>query len=303
MGRGYSFAISVLLILILSGTVFANVKVVCTTTIVADVVTRIASGDADVTSLMPLNADPHAFEPTPRDAAVLQEADLVFINGAGLEAFLAPLLEDVSARTVDLSSGLRLRHLGANAASEAAAENAGDVDPHVWFDPTNVIAWTTEIADALSGVDPAHAAAYQTRAAAYRATLQDLDKWIRAQVASIPASQRKLVTDHDAFGYFADRYGFEVIGAVFPGLSTLSEPSAKGIAALESAIFTFHVPAIFVGTTVNPALAEQIAADTGIRTISLYTGSLSDPDGPASTYVDFMRYDVGQIVKGLTVRP
>jgi ABC-type Zn uptake system ZnuABC Zn-binding protein ZnuA len=300
MGRGVGFAVLILAILASSVTASAHMKVVCTTTIIANVVSQIAGEEASVASLIPVNADPHAFEPTPRDAALLQEATVIFINGAGLEQFLAPLLQDVSARTVDLASGLELRHLGPNTSSEAASENARDVDPHVWFNPMNVITWTTEIADALAKADPAHADAYRKRADAYQATLRDLDQWIRTQVEAIPAAKRDLVTDHDAFGYFADRYGFDVIGAVFPGLSTLSEPSAKQIATLESAIARVHAPAIFVGTTVNPALAEQIASDTGIRTVFLYTGSLSGPDGPASTYVDFMRYDVEQIVKGLT---
>ncbi len=302
MGRR-SFMLLVLLIAALSVAAFPRAKIVCTTTIIGDVVTQIAGEDADVISLMPLNADPHAFEPTPRDAATVHEASLLFVNGAGLETFLAPLLENATARTIDLSTDLKLRRLGTDTASGNVAENATDVDPHVWFDPTNVIAWTAAIADALANVDPEHADAYRARAAAYQTMLQDLDQWIGDQIASIPSAERRMVTDHDAFGYFADRYGIEIVGTVFPGLSTMSEPSAKEVAALESAILKLNVPAIFVGTTVNPSLSQQVAADTGVRIVLLYTGSLSNPDGPASTYVDFMHYDVEQIVKGLTAQP
>lgn len=288
------FAISVL-----SVSALPHARVVCTTTIIGDVVSQIAGADADVTSLMPLNADPHAFEPTPRDAAVLHDASLVFINGAGLETFLAPLLENATARTIDLSSNIKLRRLGANTNTGTVAEDASNVDPHVWFDPANVIAWTTTIADALANIDPDHADGYRGRAAAYQSTLHDLDKWIGDQIASIPSAERRMVTDHDAFGYLADRYGLKIVGTVFPGLSTMSEPSAKQVAALETAILKLGVPVIFVGNTVNPSLSQQVASDTGVRIVLLYTGSLSGSDGPASSYVDFIHYDVQQIVAGL----
>ncbi len=298
MGRR-TLAALILAIVVLSLSAFSNARVVCTTTIIGDVVARIAGENADVTSLMPLNADPHAFEPTPRDAAALHDASLVFINGAGLETFLAPLLENATTRTIDLSSNLKLRHLGENTNTGTVAEDATDVDPHVWFDPTNVAAWTSTIADALASIDPANADAYQSRAAAYQSTLHNLDQWITEQIASIPSAKRRMVTDHDAFGYFADRYGVEIVATVFPGLSTMSEPSAKQVAALESTILELGVPVIFVGNTVNPSLAQQVAADTGVLVVFLYTGSLSNQDGPASTYVDFMHYDVQQIVDGL----
>ena len=278
----------------------APLDVLCTTSIVGDVVRRVALSDATVSVLVPIGADPHAFAASPRDAMAIETADVVFLSGGGLEASLASLLQAVDGRVVDLSIGLEFRTLIAH--NEDAGEH-GAVDPHVWFDPRNVIEWVRVIEWTLTELDPEHAAEYAARAAAYEAELIGLDAWIAARVAVLPIASRQLVTDHASFGYFADRYGFTEIGTVFPGTSTLAEPSARDLAELEDAIRAAAVPALFVGTTVSPALAEQIAADTGARVVFLYTGSLSEPDGPAATYVDFMRYDVEAIVAALHTTP
>ncbi len=278
-------------------------RVACSTTIIGDVVREIGGDRIELHVLMGPNADPHAFEPTPQDAVMLDRASLVFINGADLEASLDPLLAANSATIVDLSAKITLRTLGGGTVTGASPQDAAQVDPHVWFDPENVAIWADEIATALAAVDPDHATAYRAAADDYRSALDDLDRWIVDRVDVIPPDQRVLVTDHETFGYFAARYGFTQIGSVFPGLSTLSEPSARDLAQLESAVRAHNVPALFVGTSVNPALAEQVANDTGIRVLFLYTGALSGPDGPAPTYIDLMRYDVNQIVKGLTGTP
>jgi ABC-type Zn uptake system ZnuABC Zn-binding protein ZnuA len=177
------------------------------------------------------------------------------------------------------------------------------VDPHVWFDPRNVAAWSETIAQALAEADPDRASLYRARANAYQEEIDELDRWIRDRVATVPEEERRLVTDHEAFGYFAALYGFEEIGTILPGYSTLSEPSARDLAALEDGIRAAGVPCVFVGTTIPSDLAEQVAADTGTRIVFLYTGSLSEPDGPAATYLDLMRFDVEQIVRGLTAAP
>ena len=282
-----------------------RLDVAATTTIVGDVVAQIGREAIHLTVLLPPNADPHAFEPSPQDVAALAGADLVFINGAGLEEAMRPVLESAArpGAIVSLSESLDLRRF----ADEQAAEGddrkdehePGDLDPHVWFDPENVIAWTEVIEATLAEADPAHAEQYAANAEGYRQELHQLDAWIAEQVQGIPPERRRLVTDHDSFGYFADRYGFEVIGAVVPGFSTLAEPSAWQIAELESAIRELGVPAVFVGTTVNPALAERIAEDTGIQVVPLYTGSLSEPEGPVGTYLDLMKYNTAHIVEAL----
>jgi ABC-type Zn uptake system ZnuABC Zn-binding protein ZnuA len=281
-----------------SSCVVSQVTALCTTTIVGDVVREIAGDDVSVTVLLPVGADPHAFQASPRDAIAVEAADLVFLSGAGLEGSLAPLLQAARGRIVDLSSGLTLRQREAGAADPHPEE--GGVDPHVWFDPRNVAAWSETIAQALAEADPDRASLYRARANAYQKEIGELDLWIRDRVATVPGEARHLVTDHETLGYFAALYGFEEIGTILPGYSTLSEPSARDLAAIEDRIRAAGVPCVFVGTTIPSDLAEQVAADTGTRIVFLYTGSLSEPDGPAATYLDLMRFDVEQIVRGLT---
>lgn len=263
--------------------------VVATTTIVGDVVARIGGDAISLTVLLSPGADPHSFEPSPQDARALAGTDLIFANGLGLEEFLDPLIEGVAtdAPVIEVSASITPRMLGDHP------------DPHVWFDPNLVLLWTQTIEETLKEYDPAHADLYAQNAEAYREELSDLDAWIRAEVARIPAERRRLVTDHRVFGYFADRYGFEVVGAVLPGFSSAAEPSAQDIAALEDVIRDLGVRAIFVGVNVNPVVAERVAEDTGVRVVRLYTGSLSEADGEVPHYLDLMRYDVSAIVGAL----
>ena len=181
----------------------------------------------------------------------------------------------------------------------AHGHDHGEFDPHVWMDPTLVAAWTEEIAEALAEVDPDHATGYAERADALAGELQALDAWVRDRVDAIPRDRRILVTDHDVFGYFADRYGFTVLDSIIPGFSTVSEPSARHLAGLREAIADHGVPAIFVGLTVSSQAAQVVADDLGIEVVSVYTGSLSEPDGPAATYQDFIRTNVDRIVAAL----
>lgn len=282
-----------------------RLRVVATTSIVADVVANIGGDRIALTTLVPLGADPHSFQPTPQDMAALVDAHVIFANGFGLEAFLKPLTEspDIARRVVYVSEGITpLQHEHDEAHDEEAHEEAhGEEgsDPHTWFDPNNVTVWACNIRGALIALDPAHASAYRANAQAYIARLEELDAWIREQVAQIPPSNRKLVTDHTAFTYFAARYGFEQVGAVFSGYSTLSSPSARELAALEDAIRAQGVRAVFVGKTVNPALAQRVAQDTGVRLVFLYTGSLGESGSPAATYLGMMRYNVSAIADAL----
>jgi ABC-type Zn uptake system ZnuABC Zn-binding protein ZnuA len=273
-----------------------KLQVVATTSIVADVVKNVGGDLIDLTVLMPLGTDPHTFEPTPQDAAAVADAHVVFISGAGLEVFLEPLLESAGggeAKVVPVSYGIELKSEG-----EHEYEN-GEFDPHTWFDPNNVMVWTHNIEHALIALDPGNAEVYAANAGAYGAKLQELDAWIREQVDQVPEANRELVTDHTAFTYFVHRYEFKQIGAAFPGYSTLAEPSAQDLAALEDAIREFGVKAVFVGLTVNPSLAQRLADDTGTRLVFLYTGSLSEPGGPAEDYISLMRYNVSAIVDAL----
>jgi manganese/iron transport system substrate-binding protein len=282
-----------------------KLQVVATTSIVADVVRHVGGDRIDLTTLLPFGTDPHTFEPTPQDVAAVTDADVVFINGAGLEVFLEPLLESAGEQVtvVPVSYGIALLQLEDARENQEEAGNGHNsregADPHTWFDPHNVVVWTHNIAHALSALDPDHAAAYAANGSAYEEELQELDAWIREQLAQVPEKNRKLVTDHATFRYFAQQYGFQQLGAVFPGYSTLAEPSAQDLAELEDAIREFEVRAVFVGLTVNQDLAERVADDTGIQLVFLYTGSLSEPGGPADEYLSLMRYNVSAIAEAL----
>ena len=175
----------------------------------------------------------------------------------------------------------------------------GGLDPHVWMDPTLVAVWATEIMEVLSELDAGSAAVYAGRAAELAFELEELDAWTRERVAGLPADRRIMITDHDVFGYFADRYGFTVLNTVIPGVSTVAEPSARHLAELREQIAEHQAPAIFVGTTVDARVAQSVADDVGIDVVQVYTGSLSDSDGPAATYGDFIRTNVERIVSAL----
>jgi ABC-type Zn uptake system ZnuABC Zn-binding protein ZnuA len=270
---------------------------------------QIGGDKIELTTLLPAGADPHSYEASPQDVAAISNASVVFANGAHLEEWLGPIIENAGAadKLVEVSDGITLLDLSAEeeaaehaeegAAAESEEGHAGN--PHVWTDPNNIIIWVQNIAAALSKADPANAAAYQANAEAYTAQLKDLDTWIRSQVEQIPAENRVIITDHLVFGYFAEAYGFQQVGAVIPGYSTVSSPSAQELAAIEDAIKNLKIKAIFVGNTVNDSLVKRVADDTGVKIAYIYTGSLSDASGPAATYLDFMRYDVNAFVEAL----
>lgn len=273
-----------------------HLRVVATTSFVAEVIGEVGGEAVDLTMLLPVGADPHSYEPTPRDVRTLAEADVVFINGFGLEAFLARTLEAAGgrAKVVSLSEGIEPRAL-----AEGESHEHEGVDPHVWLDPVNMARWTENAAAALAALDPAHAEGYAARASAYAARLHELDRWIRSQVELLPAARRRLVTDHNELGYFAARYGFEIVGAVIPAYSSAAEPSAQELANLLSTIRELQVPVVFVSSAVNPNLAARVAQDTGTRLVTLHLHSLTDASGPAPTYVELMEYNVWAIVDGL----
>lgn len=275
-----------------------KLHVVATTTLVGDVV-RAVGGDAiALTVLLPPGAEPHGYLPSPQDLTKLAQADVVFVNGLGLEEALMPTLASAVAdeKIVPVSDGIEVLELDEDNAEE---QHDHGLDPHTWTDPNNVIVWTHNIAVTLAAADTAHSADYLSRAEAYKQELADLDAWIREQVAQIPDGNRALVTDHAVFGYFARRYGFEQLGTILPGFSALAEPSARELGSLEDVIRALGVKAIFVGNTANPGLAERVASDTTTRLLFVYSDSLSDANGPASTYLDFMRHNVSIFVDGL----
>ena len=268
-------------------------QVVATTTLVAEVVRIVGGPDITLAMLMGPGSDPHTYEPIPRDARALAEADLVIQSGFGLERFLEDnlLLAGSTAPFVALSDGIE---------PIRPVDGSGEVDPHVWLDPRNVVLWTTNAGEALARLDPDHADGYRRRAEAYRLELEALDRRVSEGLALIPVDQRTLVADHDTLGYFAARFGFTIVGAVIPSASSSADASARELAALEDSIRRERVRAVFIAAEVNPDLAQRVADDTGARLVPLHLESLTGPDGPTPTYVALMEYNVAAIVAGLT---
>jgi ABC-type Zn uptake system ZnuABC Zn-binding protein ZnuA len=281
-----------------------KLSVIATTNIVGDVVRQVGGDQIALITLMGIGIDPHSYVPTPSDSAAIHDAHVVFASGAGLESDLEQSFESAGgdAVRVYLSDGLRHRLTEGSFEEEDAGHehehDEGEVDPHVWFDVRNAIHWVEMIEQVLSALDPANAAAYQANAATYTQELKELDAWVVEQVAAIPQANRKLVTNHPSFGYLAGRYGLEQVGAVYP-VSPSAEPSAREIALLEDTIREYGVPAVFGESTVNPKLAQQVADDTGVELVALYSGSLGEPGSGAETYVLLIRYNVGAIVNAL----
>jgi ABC-type Zn uptake system ZnuABC Zn-binding protein ZnuA len=293
-----------------------NLRIVTSTTLVADVVRQVGGPDIVVMSLLPPLADVHNVQLTPPQLVAVQEADLVMVNGLELEdTFLPDLLAAARGPVVSISEGIAPRSLAeadqgsgqepSNEALHAQAEDEPDggrahaVDPHVWMDPQLVKRWAATAGQALAALDPAHAAAYQQRTSSFEQELSDLDAWIMDLVAAIPPANRLLVTDHEALGYFADRYGFEIVGGVVPAFSSLAEPSAGQLADLQTRISERGVRAIFIAIGTNRSLAERVSQDLGVPLVSLYMGTLSEAGGPAPTYLAMMEHDVRAIVEAL----
>ncbi len=274
-----------------------RLSVVATTTQIADMARHVAGNRADVVSILPLNADAHDYEPTTDDARRIAQADLVLQNGLGLEKFVADLARNRRSGVplVTVTDGITPRR----AEADHAEPDHGAVDPHVWFAVPNAITMTLNIRDALIAVDPAGADTYGANAAAYTRDLQQLDADIFEQIGQVPPEQRRFVSNHDAFGYYCDRYGLTFVGSVIPSLDSEAEPSAADVAKLIQAIRTQNVKAIFVEAALNPTLAERIARETGVKTYVLYGDSLGPPGSGADTYIGMMRWNTETIVKGL----
>jgi len=267
----------------------SDLTVLTSTTLLEDITRNIASNRFEVDSLLPFGTDPHAYQPSPQDMGKIEKSKLLITNGLGYEQFLKPLLDNAGAGkiVIEASAGISLR------------EDAQGVDPHMWLDPNLVILYVENIRKALTDYDPAGAAVYQSNADAYTAQLNELDAWIKTQVEQIPADKKLLVTNHEAFGYFAKRYGFEVVGSVIPSFSSNAAPSAQQMAALIDEIKRLNAPAIFLDTADNNTLAQQIADETGVTVIAdLHLESLTD-GAPAATYIDMMKYNVSRIVEAL----
>ncbi len=274
-----------------------SLKVVAAETFLADIAQHVAGTRLTVKALMPIGVDPHSFEPTPQDIALVADSTVFIVNGAEFERFLEKLLQNAGGQraVIEASAGLKSRQPSDN---EILDDPHGD--PHFWLDPNNAITYVENIRDALSKADPDDAATYKANAAAYIMKLEELDRWIAEQVAQIPEANRLLVTNHESFGYYADRYGFRIIGTIVPSVGTEASPSAQQLAALIDRIKATGAKAIFLETGTNPQLAQQVANETGAKVVSdLFTHSISEPGGRAPTYIDMLKFNTTAIVSAL----
>jgi ABC-type Zn uptake system ZnuABC Zn-binding protein ZnuA len=283
----------------------AQAPVVAVENFLADFTRQVAGDRVQVKSLIPVGVDPHGYEPTPQDVAAVAGARLIVVNGAGLESFIAKLISTAGGDRpiVEASHGLVSRSAREGEVLEGGVIATGptaEPDPHFWLDPVNAIRYVQNIRDALSRMDPAGEKAFGANADAYIKQLRDLDAWIAGQVAVIPPGKRSLVTNHESLGYFADRYGFRIIGTVIPSVSTEATPTARQLARLVDALKAAGARAVFLEVGGSPQLARQVAQEARIPVVTeLYTHSLTDASGPAPTYLDMMRVDVKAIVDAL----
>ncbi len=277
-------------------TAAAPLPVVATTPLVVDWVRAVGGADVAVHGLIKPLVDPHEFEPGPGDAAAVAKAKLIVASGAGFDTWIEGLARGAGrgSRLVELAPLARLR--------PAALGGAGDeLDPHFWLDPELAAVAIGSLRDALATADPARAAAYRRRAGAYLATLRAVDRTLAAAFAAVPAARRVLVTDHDAFGYFARRYGLRIVGAAIPSTSTAASANARDTARLIDTIRREHVPTLFSESSVDPKLIRQIAGAVGARVESgLYADTLGAAGSGAETYLALLRLDGRLLVAGLT---
>ena len=263
------------------------IEVLAAETFLADIAQNVAGERLVVRSLLTPGVDPHEFQAAPQDAIRIAQAQLLIVNGLGYEAWLEKSLDagGGEAVIVEASAGL-----------VAGPER----DPHLWMSPRNAVRYVENIREALAEADPEGASAYASNAESYIAELQELDRWINGEVATIPQERRVLITNHHALGPFAEAYGFEIAGVVISSSTSGAAPSAQKVVELIRKIESTGAPAIFLDVSENPDLARQIAAESGARVVTgLYVETLSEPGGPAGTYIEMLKHDVSLIVEAL----
>jgi zinc/manganese transport system substrate-binding protein len=295
--------------------------VVATTSIIADVVARVAGDAITVETLIPAGVDPHGFQLAPRQLARVSHAAIVVTNGWHLEEGLLGVLNELTVPKVEISAGVVPRRFMADAEPSDVGHSHGGqghaehknqkghnehddaVDPHVWLSVANVRQWTRNAAQMLEQLMPRHAGEFKVRARAYELELDKLESHLRATVARIPAARRKLITRHHALGYLAHDLGFDVMGSLLPSLSALAEPSARSLGRLVDVMREHRICAIFGDAQSNDRLAHSVADELdgcpSVQIVPLYTGSLGPPGSGADSYIGMMRTNAQRLVDGL----
>lgn len=267
-----------------------KLKVLATFSILGDFVKNVGGDRVEVTTLVGPNSDAHVYAPAPADAKKVADAKVVITNGLGFEGWMSRLMRasGTKAPVIVATKGI--------AARRAAGHSDGD--PHAWQSVANAKVYVANVREALIATDPAGKGDYETNAAAYLGRLDALDREIKAAVAAIPADRRRIISSHDAFGYFTQAYGVEFVAP--QGVSTEAEPSARDVARIISQIKRQKIPAVFLENVSDPRLMQRIAQETGARIGGkLYSDALTDNKGDAPTYVDMMRFNMKQLAAAL----
>jgi ABC-type Zn uptake system ZnuABC Zn-binding protein ZnuA len=269
-----------------------GLRVVATTTQVADLAANVGGDRAQVTSLLKPGIDAHDYEPSPADIDAIARADLVVQNGVGLEEWLGDTIESsgFAGPVVDASQGVRLRQVD------------GEADPHIWQDPGNARRMAANIQRGLAAAEPADASAFAANLAAYTRELETLDAEVERQIDSL--ANKKVVTNHDAFGYYLDRYGLELVGSVIPSFDTSAELSGRDIRDLVARVKATGVKAIFSETSLPPRAAETIGREARVEVVvgadALYGDALGPPGSDGDTYLKMIRHNTATIVGNLS---
>lgn len=269
-------------------------QVVSTSTIIADLTEKIGGDEIEHQGILQPGADPHVYEPTPQDSVALEKADLILYNGFNLEPGLIKMINSTGVTADKFAVGEVVEPL------DFEYQGQREPDPHVWGDAENAIAMTEAIRDRLIELSPEDEAEFTANAAELIAQLQEVDRWITEQIATIPPQQRKLVTTHDAFQYYTNAYGLEMAGTLI-GISTEEQPSAQTVKNLANDIQTMQIPAIFAETTINPQLIETVAEEAGVILApqELYSDSIGAPGSEGDSYVKMLIANTRSIVKSL----
>ena len=273
-----------------------KLKAVASFSILADLVKQVGGDHLDVTAIVGPNGDAHVFQPSPQDAKAVADANIVVVNGLGLEGWMARLVQSSGTKAPVVVASKGVRPLQGQ--SEGNAENKDKADPHAWQSIANAKIYVANIRDGLIAADPADKADYEANAKTYLAKLDQLEGEVKAAIASLPPKNRKIITTHDAFGYFGRAYGMSFIAP--QGVSTDTEPSAKDVASIIRQVKAQRVPAVFLENISDDRLMQQIARETGAKLgDKLYSDALSKPGEGAATYIDMMHNNITAFTKAL----
>ncbi|BAF86562.1 ABC transporter periplasmic binding protein precursor [Azorhizobium caulinodans ORS 571] len=290
----------------------AKLPVVASFSILGDFVKNVGGDRIALSTIVGPNADTHVYQPTPNDAKKLAGAKVIFVNGLGFEGWMDRLVKasGTKATVVVATKGITPRERskdepqddddhGPKGKKADAGHDHGPIDPHAWQSVANAKVYVANVRDGLIAADPAGKDTYTANAAAYLAKLDQLESEVKAAMASIPEANRRIITSHDAFGYFGDAYGLKLLAP--EGVSTESEASAKDVGKIIRQIKEQHIPAVFLENVTNPRLIERLGKESGaIVGGTLYSDALSRDNGPASTYIDLVRYNIRQLSGALT---